>query len=111
MKRKFNQLKEIKMFKHHLFNILVIAALVVVTALTVQQGLETTRVVHAADLYGQHNHIVEALSCPMSAVDFSSIRSAYMKQVGLWVSRTNSGLTGVDGGLIQLLSDYRSCSQ
>lgn len=99
------------MFKPHLFNILVIAALVVVTALTVQQGLETTKVVHAAEIYGQQNHTMEVLSCPMPAVDFSSIRSVYMKQVGLWVSRTNSGPTGVDGGLIQLLSDYRSCSQ
>ena len=99
------------MFKHHLFNILVIAALVVVTALTIQQGLETTKVVHAADIYGQHNHSLDTPFCPLPAVDFSSIRSVYAEQMSVWVSRTNSGPTGVDGGLIQLLSDHRACSQ
>ena len=99
------------MFKHRLFNILAIVALVVVTALTIQQALETTKVVHAAEIYGQHNHSTEPSLCSLSIVDRSSLHSVYIKQMGIWVPRTNAGPTGVDGGLIQLLSEYRACSQ
>ena len=88
------------MFKNRLFSILVITALVVVTALTIQQALETTRVVSAA-----------ASVCTIPPVDRSSIRSAYMQEKGVWVSLSDNGPTGVDGGLLHLLSDYRTCSK
>jgi hypothetical protein len=87
------------MFKNRLFNILVIAALVVVTALTIQQALETTKVVSAATSV-----------CTIPPVNRSSIRSAYVQEKGMWVSLSDSGPTGVDGGLLHLLSDYRTCS-
>jgi hypothetical protein len=29
----------------------------------------------------------------------------------LWILRTEQGSTGVDGGLIDLMSDYRTCSR
>jgi hypothetical protein len=40
-----------------------------------------------------------------------SIRSEYLEKAGIWLTFTEDGPTGVDGGLIQLLSHYRSCSK
>ena len=88
------------MFKNRLFSTLVIAALVVVTALTIQQALETTKVVSAA-----------ASVCTIPPVERSAIRSTFVQEKGTWVSLSVSGPTGVDGGLLHLLSDYRTCSK
>jgi hypothetical protein len=40
-----------------------------------------------------------------------SIRNEYIEEMGIWMAYTEDGPTGVDGGLIQLLSDYRTCSK
>ena len=97
------------MFKNRLFNISVIVALVVVTALTIQQALETTKLVSAAGISGQQ--AANTSLCEAPVVARSSIHSVYVKEIGMWVSRTDSGPTGMEGGLIHLLSDYRICSQ
>lgn len=91
------------MFKSRLFNILIVAALIAVMALTVLQAVETTRVAHAA----QQSKLANT---PFCLVPAAPIRSMYVKQMGIWVPRSASAPTGVDGGLIQILSDYRSCS-
>ena len=91
------------MFKSRLFNILIVAALIAVMALTVLQAVETTRVAHAA----QQSKLANTPFCLMPA---APIQSMYVKQMGIWVPRSASAPTGVDGGLIQILSDYRSCS-
>lgn len=39
-----------------------------------------------------------------------SIRNEYVKGMNLWLSHTEDGPTGVDGGLINLFSSYRACS-
>ncbi|HEY6072788.1 MAG TPA: hypothetical protein VIV15_05170 [Anaerolineales bacterium] len=39
-----------------------------------------------------------------------TIRSVYMQGARSWFPRTPNGPTGVDGGLIQVLSGSRSCS-
>ena len=90
------------MFKNRLFNILVIAALAVVTALTLQQAVGTIQVVSATE---------DTSLCAMPAIDRSSIRSVYVKETGVWMSYSDSGPTGVDGGLLYLLSDEQTCSQ
>jgi hypothetical protein len=91
------------MFKSRLFNVLMIAALIAVMALTVLQAVETTRVAHAA----QQSKLANTPLCAMPA---APIQSTYVKQMGIWVPRSANAPTGVDGGLIQILSDYRSCS-
>jgi len=93
------------MFKNRLFNVLAMAALVMLAVLTIQQALDTTKVVSAADTPA------DISLCEVPVVDRSSIRSVYEEKIGMWVSRTDSGPTGVDGGLLHLLSDYRICSQ
>lgn len=40
-----------------------------------------------------------------------SIHNEYIEEMGIWMTYTEDGPTGVDGGLIQLLSDYRTCSK
>ncbi len=46
----------------------------------------------------------------LSAGERTSIRSAYAQGAYAWIPRSFGTPTGVDGGLIQLLSSYRSCS-
>lgn len=93
------------MFRNRMFNISLIVALVIVTARTIQQALETTRVVSAAGTFANRS------PCHAAVMDRSSIRSVYEEEIGMWVSRSDSGPTDVDGGLLHLLSDYRICSQ
>jgi hypothetical protein len=40
-----------------------------------------------------------------------SIHNEYVEEMGIWMTYTEDGPTGVDGGLVQLLSDYRTCSK
>jgi hypothetical protein len=40
-----------------------------------------------------------------------SIHNEYVEEMGIWMTYTEDGPTGVDGGLVQLLSDYRICSK
>jgi hypothetical protein len=40
-----------------------------------------------------------------------SIHNKYTEEMGIWMTHTEDGPTGVDGGLVQLLSDYRTCSK
>jgi len=92
------------MFKNRLFNVFVVVALVVLAALTIQQALETTRIVSAAGAS-------ESAPCAIPVVDRSSIHSEYVEEMGIWLPQSDSGPTGVDGGLLYLLSGYRECSQ
>jgi hypothetical protein len=39
-----------------------------------------------------------------------SIRNGYVEGMNMWLSHTEDGPTGVDGGLIHLFSSYRVCS-
>jgi len=91
------------MSKFRLFNVLMAATLIAVIALTVLQAVETTRVAHAA----QQSRLAITPFCLKPA---APILSVYVKQMGIWVPRSANSPTGVDGGLIQILSDYRSCS-
>lgn len=92
------------MFRNRLFNILIVVALVMVTVFTIQQALETTRVVAAAG--GPATSL-----CRIPAVDLTTISTMYVEELGITVIRSDNGPTGVDGGLIHLLSDRQACSQ
>jgi hypothetical protein len=39
-----------------------------------------------------------------------SICTGYVEGMNMWLSHTEDGPTGVDGGLINLFSSYRACS-
>ena len=89
------------MLRHRLFNLLIAISLVIVTAFTAREAVATTI------LRSQGNKASVCASLPSRY----SLRTEYMKDANLWVVRTENGPTGTDGGLIDLLSEYRSCSR
>ena len=97
------------MFKHRSFVMLVVASLVVMSALLVTQALAVAQV--AKTTQSQYADVPSSVgpSCPLSAADLHSIHSVYVKGTGLWFPYSSQGPTGVDGGLIELLS--HACSR
>jgi hypothetical protein len=53
----------------------------------------------------------ETSACTVPVIDQSSIHTVYDEELGITLTKSDSGPTGVDGGLIELLSNSRSCSQ
>lgn len=81
------------MLKHRLFNLVVAIALVIVIASTVREAIATT-----------------AITCD-SLPSRHSLHTKFLKEADMWVLRTEDGPTGVDGGLLELMSAYRTCSR
>jgi hypothetical protein len=99
------------MKKNRLFNVFVVAALALMVALTIQGAIATTRVALAAGASDQVNSPAAAPLCDFPAVERISVHRVYVEQVKSWVTYTDGGPTGVDGGLIELLSGSQDCSQ
>ena len=91
------------MLKNRLFNVVIGLSLVVIVVLTVSQAVETTKIVSAA------SGSPDAFGC-FSAMDRLSLTSVYVEEAGGWFPRTNKGSTGVEGGLLELLSNSRGCT-
>jgi hypothetical protein len=89
------------MLKHHLFNLLIAIALVIVIAFTVREAVATTVI---------RSDVDAAVKCD-SLPSRHSIHTEYVEEMGMSVTYTEDGPTGVDGGLIYLLSNYRTCSR
>jgi len=96
------------MSKNRLFNIFLVAALTLMVALILQGAIETNRVAMAA---GASDDTVVAPICDNPAVERSSIHRVYVNQMDTWLTYTDGAPTGVDGGLIDLLSNARVCSK
>ncbi len=96
------------MIKNRLFNMFIVAALALMVALTFQGAIETTKVAIAA---GASDPLPAAPLCDNLAAERSSIRRVYVEQMDTWLTYTNGGPTGVDGGLIDLLSNAQVCSR
>ena len=90
------------MYTQRLFNLFVVIALVVIVALTVREAAATSFVI--ADAGSQNS---ECASLPSR----SSIRTEYDEETGSWRTYSEAGPTGVDGGVIHLMSAYRACSK
>ena len=92
------------MRKNHLFNLMIAIALVIVVALTVREAAATAGMISQTDSANGAN----ALEC----VSLPSRYSIHTEHVGeMSVLYTEDGPTGLDGGLVELLSNYRSCSR
>ena len=89
------------MSKNRLFHISIAIALVITLAFTVQEALATT------SLRSEVNPTAMCASLP----SHYSIHTEYMKEADMWIVRTETGPSGVDGGLIDLLSAYRICAR
>ena len=99
------------MKKNRLLNIFVVAALALMFALTIQGAFQTTKVAMAAGTSDQTDLLVGAPLCDFPAVERSTIHRVFVEQMNTWVTYTENGPTGVDGGLIHLLSDSDTCVQ
>jgi hypothetical protein len=79
------------------FNLIVISTLVVTAVLTIAGALATAQLVSAAPV---------AASCPRAmTVSSGHIQGTYV------VTGSNSVPTGIEGGLLALLSGDRTCSK
>lgn len=94
------------MFKNRLFNVLIALALVMVVALTAREAFATTDVVSQ----GNAAHGSTTSACAILPAHLS-IQTEYASEKGMWVTYTAHGPSGVDGGLMALLSSYPTCSR
>jgi hypothetical protein len=98
-------IEEIQMLRNRMFNLLIAIALVIVVALTVREATAISSIVAKTDSANQSD--TECSSLP----SHYSIHSEYVEEIGTAMTFTEDGPTGVDGGLIHLLSAYRTCSR
>ena len=94
------------MLKIFWFKVLIVIALVTATALMVREVFAIT------DNMSQENVTkgTKVLACA-SLPSRYSLRIEIVNETGMRLPYTEDGPTGVDGGLLQLLSNYRTCSQ
>jgi hypothetical protein len=90
---------------HRLLNLIVAVALLVVVGLTIREAAATAIVISQTDAANRSSAACASLPSRYS------IRSEYVQAMDAWVIYTEEGPTGLDGGLIQLMSDYRTCSK
>ncbi len=109
--------------------VLIIAALTAVTALTFGEVYATSSILppevrspaHAASVDRSYDPVenlrIDRSGKPvskgnaacLSARDRISLSSVYIQGAHAWFPRTAQGVTGVDGGLIELLSARNAC--
>jgi len=90
------------MFSHRLFNIVIAIALIVAIGLTVREAAATTVVI-------TRSGSMDALCSSLPLHYF--IHTEYVAERGMWVTFSENTPTGMDGGLIKILSDHRACSK
>jgi hypothetical protein len=102
-----NRRTEVEMFTNRFINLLIVIALVALAGLTVREVSATSAVITVDQ---SHTGSVKEEECA-SLPPHASIHSVYLKESGTWLPYTEDGPTGFDGGLIYLLSNYRTCSK
>jgi hypothetical protein len=94
------------MFKNRLFNLFIAIALVIVIALTVREATATAAVMSQTS----SANVAKTTECS-SLPSRYSIHTENVEATGTRLTYTEDGPTGLDGGLMQLLSIYRICSR
>lgn len=89
------------MFRYRLFNVLITISLMITFAFTVREAFATTLIRSEENIASRCDRLPSR----------HSIHTEYVQEADMWIVRTEGGPTGVDGGLIELLSNYRTCSQ
>jgi hypothetical protein len=95
------QRKDFQMFSNRLFKVFIAIALAITLTFTVREAFATSL------LRAEGNAVTTCASLPSRY----SFHTEYVKEADMWIVRTENGPTGVDGGLIDLLSNYRTCSK
>jgi len=94
------------MYKKRLFNVLVAISFVIATALSVREVFATTNILSS----GNATEGTKVITCT-SLPSRYSLHTDIVNETGTRLTYTDDGPTGVDGGLIYLLSTYRTCSK
>jgi hypothetical protein len=94
------------MYKKRLFNILVALAMVITVVFTVQEAIAKSNSLSQ----GRAIRGAKAIECA-SLPSHYSLHTEVVEETGTWLPHTEDGPTGIDGGLINLLSNYRTCSK
>jgi hypothetical protein len=89
------------MFSKRLLDILVAVTLPVVIGVTAREVTATAAVI---------SRINSVETVRKSWPSLYSLDTKYIEETGTWMTYTEDGSTGVDGGVIYLLSNYRTCS-
>ena len=89
------------MSTNRFFQLMIALGLVLAVTFTVREAVATAAMTSEMDA---------ASACARLPSRYS-IRTEYVQEVGIWVAKTEQGPTGVDGGLLDLMSDYRTCSR
>lgn len=93
------------MFKSRLFYMMIAAGFLALAVLLVYQSITTARVISATQsLPVTGSNPVPVSPCPLTAEEIRSIHPVWVAEIGMWVSSTDHGPTGVDGGM-QALRD------
>jgi hypothetical protein len=95
------------MSTNRLFNLIVIAVLLSMTVLTVRQAWATSQVVPAesrqpVQISGQQEGRL-ARQCPFSPAERRSLQAEYFNGKGPWITRSEYGAAGRQGGALALL--------
>jgi hypothetical protein len=90
---------------YRLFNLIVAVVLLVVVGLTIREAAATSSLVSQKGNASRPSAACDGLPSRYS------IRSEYVQAMDAWVIVTEDGPIGLDGGLIQFLSDKRTCSK
>ena len=89
------------MFSNRLFKVFIAIALAITLAFTVREAFATTIL---------RSEGITVTACDSLPSQYS-IHTEYVKEADMWIVRTENGPSGMDGGLIELMSNYRTCSR
>jgi hypothetical protein len=92
--------QEAKMSKTRLLHVFVVLALAAVALLTAQSAVATSSLATGS----------APAVCALPSVNTGSIQAGWDDQYGMMVIRSGAGATGVDGGLLAILGEARSCT-
>jgi hypothetical protein len=94
------------MFRNRLFNVFVALVLILVVALTAREAFATAGIISQAGASADLSS-ARCLTLPSQM----SIQTVYVQEKGMWVASSGGHPTGVDGGLMDLLRTYPTCSR
>jgi hypothetical protein len=92
---------DLKMLRNRLFALSIVITLVITGALTVREAVAISLI------RSESETVVKCQSLPSRY----SIHTEYAEKSNLRIIQTEDGPTSIDGGLINLLSSYRTCSR
>ena len=93
------------MFKKRSFQMLIVIAIVIMAAFAIREA------VAKANIMSQGAVTVDTKATCASLPSRYSLHTELVKETGTRLPYTEDGPTGMDGGLMDLLSSYRTCSK